>query len=146
MQDTIKREIEITASKEQIFEAIADPKKVVLWFPDKVEGSYKVGEQPIFDFGEHGKNQIYIQDSKPYEYFSYRWVPGSNHFTGDVLSVANTLVEFTIKEIKKGVCKVTLTESGFSKLPKEVAEGKFQQNSKGWDFMLGRLAEQFDGV
>lgn len=143
MQDTIHREIKINARKERVYDAIANPEKVVLWFPNTVEGSYKVGERPILGFGEHGKNQIYIVDARPYEYFAYRWVPGSNHFEGDVLTVPNTLVEFRIEEVEEGTCKVTLTESGFAKLPVELAEDSFKQNSGGWEFMLGRLETYF---
>lgn len=142
MQDKIEREITIKAPKERIYEAIADPKKVVQWFPETLEGSYQVGESPIFGFGEHGKNQVYIVDAKPHEYFAYRWVPGSNHFMGDVLSVPNTLVEFRIEE-SGDACKVTLTETGFSKLPAEVAEESLKQNTGGWEFMLDRLEKLF---
>lgn len=145
MQDVIKREIIINANKENIFDAITNPDKVVLWFPNKVEGIFKVGEHPIFGFGEHGKNQIYVEKSQPYEYFAFRWVPGSNHFIGDVLTVPNTLVEFRIEEIKDESCKVTMTESGFSKLPIKLAEESFMQNSGGWDYMLGRLVKYFEG-
>jgi uncharacterized protein YndB with AHSA1/START domain len=146
MKDIIQREITIKATKERIYDAIANPDQVVLWFPNTVEGDYKVGERPILGFGEHGRNQIYIVDAKPGEYFAYRWVPGSNHFIGDVLTVPNTLVEFRIEEVKAGSCKVTLTETGFAKLPVEVAEESFKQNSGGWEFMLGRLEKYFAEV
>lgn len=142
MQDKIEREIIINAPKERIYEAITDPKKVIQWFPETLEGKYEVGESPIFGFGEHGRNQVYIVDAKPHEYFAYRWVPGANHFIGDVLSVPNTLVEFRIEESGDS-CKVTLTETGFSKLPAEVAEESLKQNTGGWEFMLDRLEKLF---
>lgn len=146
MQDIIQREIIINATKERIYDAIANPDQVVLWFPETLEGNYKIGERPIFGFGEHGRNQIYIVDAKPYEYFAYRWVPGANHFLGDVLDVPNTLVEFRIEEIAENACKVTLTESGFAKLPIEFMGTAFKENSGGWDFMLGRLTHYFEVV
>ncbi|MCB1756471.1 MAG: SRPBCC family protein [Gammaproteobacteria bacterium] len=139
MKDIIQREITIKASKERIYAAIADPEKVVLWFPQTLEGRYAVGEQPVFGFGEHGKNRIYVVEAQPHSYFAYRWVPGASHFMGDVLSVPTTLVEFRIDELENGICKVTLTESGFAELPAE----SFKQNSEGWDFMLGRLLKHF---
>lgn len=143
MQDQIKREIIIQSSKERIYDAIANPEQVVKWFPSTVEGEYSPGEQPVFGFGEHGKNRIYVVEANPYEYFAYRWVPGSSHFLGDVLSVETTLVEFAIEEQSDGSCKVTLMESGFASLPAEVMESSFEQNSGGWNFMLGRLEEYF---
>ncbi len=143
MQDTIERTISINAPKERIYQAIADPAQVICWFPDAIEGDYEVGASPVFSFGEHGKNQVLIVGAKPYEYFAYRWVPGGNHFLGDLNSVANTLVEFNIEE-ENGACTVTLKESGFTGLPAEIIEQSFAQNSGGWDYMLGRLAAYFD--
>jgi uncharacterized protein YndB with AHSA1/START domain len=70
MQNVIHREISIQATKERIYDAIANPEQVVLWFPETLEGDYKVGEQPIFGFGEHGRTQIFIVDARPYEYFA----------------------------------------------------------------------------
>ena len=139
MQDSIQREISIRATKQRVYEHIADAKKVVLWFPEAVEGDYAKGGQPVLSFGEYGKSRIYIVDAKPYDYFAYRWVPGSSHLTTDVLKEKTTLVEFRIRETGSGDCVVTMTESGFSALPKEVVEESFKQNTEGWDLMLGRL-------
>jgi len=142
MQDTIQREITIKASKERVYAAIADPKQMISWFPDAIEGTLEVGERPIFDFGEYGKNQIYIEAAQPHEYFAYRWIPGANHFIGDVLTRANTLVEFRLAETG-GITKVTMLESGFASLPIEVAEECLNQNTGGWEYMLGRLEKRF---
>ncbi len=139
MQDVIEREITVKAPKERVYTAIADPEQIVTWFPEAIEGTLEVGEQPVFSFGEHGKTRVYIEAAKPFEYFAYRWVPGS-HGTADteVLKVPNTLVEFHIEESEEGT-KVKLKESGFASLPAEVMEQSFKENSGGWEFMLGRL-------
>jgi uncharacterized protein YndB with AHSA1/START domain len=142
MQDTIQREITIKAPKERVYAAIADPEQIVKWFPNAIEGSLNVGERPILNFGEHGKNQIYIEAAQPHDYFAFRWVPGSSNVMGDVLTMPHTLVEFRITE-SDGSTKVAMTESGFAALPAEVAENSFKQNSGGWDYMLGRLENLF---
>ncbi len=136
MQDAITKEITINASKEEVYDAIANPEKVIKWFPDAIEGTYAVGEQPLFVFEGHGKAQMYIVDAKPYEYFAYRWIPGGSDFVGDVRTVPNTLVEFRINEEGDGMCKVVLTESGFASLPKDIAENAFKMNSGGWDYFI----------
>ena len=143
MQDIIQREILIQASKQKIYAAIADPKQVVKWFPETLEGEYLPCKQAFFGFGEHGKSQVYVVAAKPFEYFAFRWIPGANHFLGDVLTVANTLVEFRITEEAEGVCRVTMTESGYTALPKEMMAAAFKQNTSGWEFMMNRLAELF---
>lgn len=138
MQDIIEREVTVTASPEKVYQAITDPKQITTWFPDKIEGSLEVGQRPVFIFTEYDhKAQIYVEAATPFEYFAYRWVPGGA-FTGDVLTVPNTLVEFFITKTDDGT-KVTLKESGFAKLPKEMAKERHSQNSGGWDHMMGRL-------
>ncbi len=144
MQNTIVREITVKATKEKVFGAITDPQQIVQWFPEAIEGTLNEGDRPILDFGEYGKNQIYVEAVHPFNYFAYRWIPGSNHFIGDVLSKPNTLVEFRLEESAEGT-KVTVTESGFASLPAEVAEQCFKDNSGGWDYMMGRLEKMLNG-
>lgn len=140
MKDVITQEIVVKADQVVVFSAITEPEQIVKWFPSAIEGSLEAGDSPILNFGEHGKNQILVVDKKPHEYFSYRWVPGANHFVGDVSSVPNTLVEFFLETTDEGV-KVTVKESGFAALPEELAAPAFEQNSGGWEFMINRLGK-----
>jgi uncharacterized protein YndB with AHSA1/START domain len=138
MQDVITKEIIVKADKERVYAAITDPTQIVKWFPDVIEGTLEVGERPIFIFTkENHKAQIYVEAATPHDYFAYRWVPGGTTL-GDVLTLTNTLVEFFLEESEGGT-KVTLKESGFSSLPSEMAEKCFNENSGGWEFMIGRL-------
>jgi len=144
MNDVITREVIIKGTPEQVYDAIANPEKVVQWFPDAIEGIYAVDQRPSFVFAAHGaKVATYIVAAKPFEYFAFRWIPGGSTFEGDVLTVPNTLVEFRIESLADGTSKVIVSESGFTSLPAEMAEKSFQQNSGGWDFMLGRLVKHF---
>jgi len=141
MQDVIEREITVKAPKERVYNTIADPTKIISWFPDAIEGTFEVGQSVVFNFGEHGKTRVYVEAAKPFEYFAYRWVPGSAGTADtDVLQVPHTLVEFHIAEAADGT-KITLKESGFASLPIEVAEASLNENSGGWEYMMGRLAE-----
>lgn len=143
MQNIIQRELMINATAERIYNAIATPELVVKWFPDTVSGDYRQGAQALFSFGEKHRSSVYIEAANPYHYFAYRWVPGGTNFTGDVRTVPNTLVEFHITELEPGRSKVSLTETGFAGLPADIAASSLQQNSNGWDFMLGRLQQYF---
>lgn len=143
VQDVIEKRVTISASQEAVFEAISDPHKIVHWFPNAVEGTMEPGADPTFDFGEYGKTKVHIVDSKPHSYFSFRWVPGSQHFLGDVMSVANTLVEFFIEPKDNSTVEVTVKESGFLSLPEVDREQRFQDNTGGWDYMAGRLIKLF---
>lgn len=146
MQNEIKREISINASQKRVYEAIANPELVIKWFPDAVEGDYLPGKQTVFKFGDCGRTQIYVQDAIPYTYFAYRWVPGAHNFEGDVLTAANTLVEFFVEATGDNSCKVILTESGFASLPADMMQDSFNQNSKGWEHMMSRLPQSVEDV
>ncbi|MCW8108150.1 SRPBCC family protein [Alteromonas ponticola] len=143
MQQNIRQEIMVNAPIEKVYQAISDPEQITHWFPDTVEGRFAVGEQPILGFGEHGKCQIYVVDVKAPEYFAFRWVPGSECYVGDVLSVPTTLVEFRLERVSEETCKVTLLESGFSDLPSDMIDDALKQNTNGWNFMLERLGKYF---
>lgn len=144
MQNIIQRDLIINATAERIYNAIATPELVIKWFPDTVSGDYRQGAQALFSFGSEHQCSVYIEAANPYHYFAYRWVPGGNNFTGNVLSVPHTLVEFRITELAPGQCQVSLTETGFTDLPAEIAASSLKQNSNGWDFMLGRLQQYFN--
>lgn len=146
MQDRIERRITIRAPKERVYRAITDPTQIVSWFPDAIHGTLEAGAAPTIRFGENTAYQIHVVAANPHDYFAYRWVPGNadgtDGFTGDVLAVPNTLVEFRLTDDPQGTA-LTLTESGFSSLPGTVAEQKFAENSGGWGCMLDRLERLF---
>lgn len=141
MQDVIERKITIKAPKDMVYAAIADPTQMTHWFPKTVEGKFEVGEKPILNFGDF-QTQIYIVAVEPTDYFAYRWVPGGNSFEGDIADAPTTLIEFRITEAD-GVSTVTLTESGFTKLPPEIAEKSYANNADGWTNGLPYLEQLF---
>jgi len=138
MQNVITREITVKANAQQVYKAITDPEQIIKWFPDEVEGSLKVGQQAIFTFNGHGESSMLVVDAKPFEYFAYRWIPGSANRVDDLTTVQTTLVEFRLADLGTGT-KVTLTESGFASLPAEMAEKSFTENLGGWGYMMSRL-------
>jgi len=140
MQDLIQREITVNASKEKVFNAIVDPNNITSWFPDKVEGDLTVGSIAVFTFTEHDhKAKVFIEAANPFDYFSYRWVPGGQGSMSDEKDKNTTLVEFILEDAGEGHTKVILKESGFASLPPEIAESSFKDNSGGWEYMIGRL-------
>ena len=147
MQATIERTITINAEQERVYQMIADPEQITQWFPSKVlEGTLEQGQTPVFEFTEQNhRARIYVEATKPHEYFAYSWVPGGDSSEVDPRTVPHTLVEFRLEKSEAGT-KVTLRESGFSKLPEADAQVRFGQNSGGWEYMMGRLEKAFDEV
>jgi uncharacterized protein YndB with AHSA1/START domain len=145
IQDRIEREITIKASKERIFAAIVDPKQIVRWFPDSIEGQLNDGETAVFGFGERSRYSVQTVSVQPYDYLSYRWVPTDDPkgFVGDVTSRPSTLVEFRLREDATGTV-VTVTESGFSSLPPQVMQKSFPEHVEGWAVIVTRLLAFLD--
>lgn len=144
MQDAIERQITVSAPIERVFDAITDPKKIVAWFPDAVEGTIAKGESPVFDFGNNMRFSALVVDLDPHTYFAYRWVSTDESepegFVGDVLSRVNTLVEFRLSETSAGTL-VTLKESGFAAFAESMREKTYADHVSGWEYMLPRLAK-----
>jgi len=142
VQDTINKEVVISASRERVYAALTEADQLSQWFPDAVEGEIKPGERPVFDFGEYGRHSAYVVATDPYSYVAYRWIPGSVHvpqgFIGDVLTQPNTLCEFHLDEVDGGT-RVRLVESGFASLPEEFYAKSIEDNNGGWDVMVYRL-------
>lgn len=143
MQDVITKEITVKADAERVYNAISDPTQIIEWFPSAIEGSFEVGQQPTFVFEGHGKTSIYVEAAQPFSYFAFRWVPGGANTVEDVLAVQTTLVEFRI-EAAGDSTRVTVQESGFAAFPADFAAKALEQNSGGWDYMIGRLEKLMD--
>jgi hypothetical protein len=75
---------------------------------------------------------------KPKSYAAFRW---ASQFPGNELNNGNTtLVEFSVEPID-GAVRVTVTESGFTKLnaPDSVREDAWKSNTSGWQQELDGL-------
>jgi uncharacterized protein YndB with AHSA1/START domain len=143
MQDVITKEITVKANAERVYKAITDPEQIITWFPNAIEGTLEVGQQPVLTFEGHGKSSILVVAAEPFTYFAYRWIPGGANIVDDLTAVPTTLIEFRIEDLGEGT-KVTLKESGFAALPADVAQKSLDENSGGWDYMINRLEKVMD--
>ncbi|HXH62440.1 MAG TPA: SRPBCC family protein [Fimbriimonadaceae bacterium] len=141
IKDTIERVLTLKAPIERVYKAVSDKNELCKWFPDRIEGQIKAGEDSTWHFDECGSCRVHVVGGDPYGYFAFRWVPGASGTTmEDVLSVPNTLVEFRLEEEGDGT-RLTMLESGFSSLPPEVYESALRENNAGWDSELAELVK-----
>ena len=142
IQDTIVREVTLNAPMERVYEAISTPKGIESWFANSVEGNCAVGDQPVFDEGDYGKFRVAVIAADPHSHFAYRWVSSPNlanvGFTDNPLDHPNTLVEFFLEPCDEGT-KLKVVESGFASLPEDYAAKNAENNTGGWEHMLGNL-------
>ena len=143
LQDTIKRVVVLKASIKRVYNAISQAEGLVKWFPNRIEGKVEPGETATFHFDGCGVCSLYIVGAEPYSYFAFRWASGTNAPIRDVLAQPTTLVEFRLEEAEEGT-QLTMLESGFASLPREVYEDALRENTSGWDSELAELVALFE--
>ncbi len=151
VRDQVQRHVLIRGPIERAFAALTDPSLFPTWGPQRIEGRLEPGERPVLDFGAAGggKVAVHVVAFEAPRYFAYRWAQGATDpavLLADPLTVPNTLVEFRLEEVEGGT-RVTVTESGISKLP--VTPGMdpdtaLEHMGEGWQIMLDGLARHFD--
>lgn len=134
-QNKIEKRVEIKAPLSKVWNAISDYKKFGEWFCVKVEGPFVVGEMSkgniTYPGYEHVEWQAVIQKIEPEKYFSYTWHPYAVDPKVDYSDEVPTLVEFKLEEIDGGTL-LTVTESGFDKIPQRRQLEAFRMNDGGW--------------
>jgi uncharacterized protein YndB with AHSA1/START domain len=75
--------------------------------------------------------QIVVKAIEPETLFSYTWHPYALDPNVDYAKEEPTLVEFRLQPIAGGTL-LTVTESGFDKIPSERRAEAFQRNDSGW--------------
>ena len=85
--------------------------------------------------------EIAIERMEPEQLFSFRWHPNAVERGCDYSAEPPTLVEFTLEETPQGIL-LTVTESGFDRIPLARRSKAFTANDEGWGVVI-RLVEEY---
>jgi uncharacterized protein YndB with AHSA1/START domain len=144
--DRIEKKILLRAPQERVWHAISDSKRFGTWFgvefdapfvagahmigrmtPTKVDPDVARMQEPFA-----GKTfECTIERIEPMRLFSFRWHPFAVDPNFDYSKEPTTLVEFVLSE-EPGGTLLTITESGFDKIPLERRATAFSSNEQGW--------------
>jgi len=80
---------------------------------------------------EHIRMEVAVEEMTPERFFSYTWHPYAIEPGVDYSKEPPTLVEFRLEKTENGTL-LTVTESGFSKIPTERRGEAFRMNDRGW--------------
>lgn len=133
--DRIEKHFEVSAKRSRVWRAISDAEEFGTWFRMKLDrpfapGATVMGRITIPGY-EHVTLEILVEKVEPEGYFSYRWHPYAVDPAVDYTAEPTTLVEFRLEETAGGTA-VTITESGFDKLPASRRAEAFRMNESGW--------------
>ena len=145
--DRIERSIVIRAPRARIWRTLTDSEEFGTWFRAKLHSGFAVGQrvagQITYPGSEHYKFEALVEKMEPESLFSFRWPHEIDPKVGPSWD-ASTLVEFRLEEVEGGT-KLTVTESGFDRLPAGMREEAFRNNSKGWTIQVENVRSHVEG-
>ena len=142
-EDRIEKQIELKATQAKVWRALTDYREFSEWFRVKLESPFVPGKiaggQITYPGYEHIRMEVEVQKMEPENYFSYTWHPYAIEPGVDYSGEPVTLVEFRLAKTESGTL-LTVTESGFSKLPAARRDEAFRMNNNGWSEQLENIA------
>jgi len=144
--DKIVKTVVLKAPHDRVWHAIADSKQFGTWFGVELDRPFAAGATitgritPTKVDPEVAKLQephagspftIEVASIDPQRLFSFKWHPFAVDPKFDYSQEPMTLVEFALDDVDGGV-RLTITESGFDRIPLERRAKAFQSNADGW--------------
>ncbi len=154
--DRIKKRILLRARRARVWRAISDAKEFGSWFGVEFDGAFVPGgritgrivptkvdpevarmQEPYtgmaFDFT--------LERIEPMRLLSFRWHPFAVDPGVDYSKEPTTLVVFELEEVPEGTM-LTITESGFDRIPLARRAKAFTANEQGWEAQT-KLIEKY---
>jgi len=156
LPDRIEKQVVLRAPIERVWASIADAQAFGRWFGAKLDQPFTPGQivTGTFDrrFDEaqlagHQRSlglapapirqppphQVFctVERMEPPRRFGFRWIPYGIDAAVEPATEPTTLVEFELEPVAEGT-RLTITESGFERVPAHRRERAFRMNDSGW--------------
>ncbi len=135
MTDRIEKRIELKAPVARVWRALTDHREFGEWFRVKIDGPFVPGEVSrgniTYPGYEHLQWEAVVKAMEPERLFSFTWHPYAVDPKMDYSKEPQTLVEFRLEKTAEGT-RLTVTESGFDKIPAGRRPEAFRMNEGGW--------------
>ena len=133
--DRIEKKILLRAPRSRVWRALTDTQEFAKWFGAELSGAFAPGARvpgriTIRGY-ENAPFEITIDRVEPEHLFSYRWHPYAIDPATDYSNEPMTLVEFRLEDAPGGT-RLTVTESGFDRIPVARRAEAFRMNEQGW--------------
>lgn len=135
MENQIEKRIEIASPVSRVWRALTDSRQFGEWFLVKMDGPFVAGQpadgQITHPGYEHVRMQIVVKAIEPETLFSFAWHPYAVDPKVDYSQEESTLIEFRLQPIAGGTL-LTVTETGFDKIPAARRAEALLRNDSGW--------------
>lgn len=154
--DRIVKKTLLRATRERVWRAVSDAKEFGAWFGVEFDAPFTAGarmrgkivptkadeEVAKLQKPHEGKTfEVTIDRIEPQRLFSFRWHPFAVDPTVDYSSEPTTLVVFEMEQVADGIL-LTITESGFDRIPLARRAQAFTANEGGWTHQ-SKLIEKY---
>jgi len=154
--DRIEKSVLLRAPRKRVWRALSDSTEFGSWFGMNFDGPFVPGASmrgvivPTAVDADVAKAQqpyqglpveIAIEQMEPERLFSFRWHPFAIERGVDYSAEPTTLVVFELEEAPDGIM-LTITESGFDRIPLARRAKAFTANEGGWG-MVVKLVEKY---
>jgi len=146
--DRIERKILLKAPRARIWRASSNAEEFGNWFGVALQGkSFRAGERVqgrvTYPGYEHVIFDVSIERMEPETLLSWRWHPAAVDPAVDYSHEPTTLFEFELQETQNGTL-LSISESGFDRVPTTRRAEAFRLNSGGWDGQMDNIAKHFN--
>jgi uncharacterized protein YndB with AHSA1/START domain len=158
--DRIEKSILLHARRERVWRAITDHREFGSWFGVHFDGPFVAGARLTGKIVPTTVDPEVARAQKPYEgrtfeitvdriepmrHFSFRWHPFAVEPDHDYSKEPTTLVVFRLEETSGGTM-LTITESGFDRIPLSRRAKAFEANEGGWAAQAKLIAKYLAGA
>jgi uncharacterized protein YndB with AHSA1/START domain len=134
-ESKIEKFIELKCSVSRVWRALTDYHEFGTWFRVKIDAPFASGQisrgHITYPGYEHLKWEVVVQTIEPERLFSFTWHPYAVGPNVDYSAEPPTLVEFRLDPTANGAL-LSVTESGFDKIPIHRRAEAFRANEGGW--------------
>jgi uncharacterized protein YndB with AHSA1/START domain len=138
----IEKQIEIKAPVSRVWRALTDHAEFGKWFGVKMKTPFVVGKTSMARVTHPGFEKIQwaatVKKMKPQSLFSYTWHPYAIDPDVDYSKESPTLVEFRLEKTATGTL-LTVTETGFDKIPAHRRAEAYRMHKGGWAQQLKNI-------
>lgn len=154
--DRIEKKILLRAPRERVWRAISDAKEFGSWFGVAFDGPFAEGarvtgkiipttvDDEVARMQEPYAGKPYdwtVERIEPMRRIAFRWHPYAMEEGVDYSKEPTTLIEFELADAPEGI-RLTVTESGFDRIPLPRRAKAFQANERGWELQT-QLIEKY---
>ncbi len=147
MENRIEKHIALKAPVARVWRALTDSREFGAWFRVRLEGPFMPGQvtrgQMTYPGYEHVVWEATIEKMEAERLFSFTWPQirclDKAEYSSDYTDAPKTLVEFRLEPAGNGGTLLTVTESGFERMPADWRNDAMRRNEGGWEQQLRNI-------